>query len=67
MEVPAEDDWQWPYDPKAVQAWKSKIDSQKVEDHLFDRNIFTFWTKQRDAMDARPVLGYSLQRHRTDR
>jgi hypothetical protein len=42
LEVPADDDWQWPYDPKAVRAWKSELDSQKVEDHLFKRNILHF-------------------------
>ncbi len=51
LEVPT-GEWQWPYDPKQVTTWTREYDSQKVEDHLFDRNILHFgqaketpWTK----------------------
>jgi hypothetical protein len=51
--VPADDDWQWPYNPKTVDEWKSEYDTKKVEDYLFERNIQHFgqsketpWTRQ---------------------
>ena len=51
LEVPA-GDWQWPYNPKQVTEWTREYDTQKVEDHLFARNITHFgqaketpWTK----------------------
>ena len=51
LEVP-KGDWQWPYNPKQVTEWTREYDTQKVEDHLFDRNITHFgqaketpWTK----------------------
>jgi hypothetical protein len=53
LEIPAADGWQWPYDPKDIQAWKREYDTQKVEDLLFQRNILHFgqskgtpWTQQ---------------------
>jgi hypothetical protein len=39
LELPANDDWQWPYDPKQVQEWKREYDTKKVEELLFERNI----------------------------
>jgi hypothetical protein len=42
LEVPDEYNWQWPYNPKTVTTWKSEYDAQKIEDHLFERNISHF-------------------------
>ena len=42
LETPADDDWEWPYDPKTVTDWKKEYDTQKVEDLLFERNIQHF-------------------------
>jgi hypothetical protein len=51
LEVP-KGEWQWPYGPKKVNEWTREYDTQKVEDHLFERNITHFgqaqetpWTK----------------------
>jgi hypothetical protein len=41
LEVPT-GEWQWPHDPKQVSSWTKECDSQKVEDHLFDRHIHHF-------------------------
>ena len=45
-------EWQWSYNPKQVTEWTREYDAQKVEDHLFARNITHFgqakespWTK----------------------
>jgi hypothetical protein len=31
LEIPATEDWQWPYDPKGVTQWKREYNAQKVE------------------------------------
>lgn len=42
LEIPADNDWQCPYDLKTVTKWKSKYNRQKIEDLLFNRNILHF-------------------------
>jgi hypothetical protein len=42
LEIPAAEDWKWPYDPKGVTQWKREYDTQKVENLLFTRNILHF-------------------------
>jgi hypothetical protein len=45
LEIPATEDWQWPYDPKGVTQWKRKYDTQTVENPLVQSEYTTFWSK----------------------
>jgi hypothetical protein len=56
LEVPT-GEWQWPYDPKAVETWQREDEPQTVEDLIFDRNTYHFG----------PILSHPLRWNRAYR